>query len=617
MKAIKYFSCIVLLVISSRIYSQIPDTIWTKTFGGSNADGCYSGQSTNDEGYIITGYTRSFGSNERDVWLIKTNSFGDTLWTKTFGGSNDDIGYSVQQTTDGGYIITGNTLSFGAGSNDVLLIKTDSSSNIQWTKTFGGMSPDGGRSVQQTIDGGYILTGSTKSFGAGAYDVWLLKTDSFGDTLWTKTFGGIADDGGRSIQQTSDGGYIIVGYTISFSAGLSDVWLIKTDASGEILWTKTFGGSDGEGGYSVEQTSDSGYVLTGANMGDVWLIKTNALGDTLWTKTFGGSNEDIGLSVQPTKDNGYIVTGYTLSFGSGNNDVWLIKTDAFGDTLWTKIFGGSVADIGYSVEQTESGGYTIFGFTGSFGAGAGDVWLLRLESDLPANVQIDFFPAVDTALVSGGCTTPEFTCKNLVSTNYKDSISIEPGFNTYFYYFDSSGTQIPLDNYYFLVIDSLNEYDYELWFHPKSYPPFDPVLIEFDSTFFSDRNNFNIQLVVKKDGLKIDSLSQPFHADFGLSVDDSGIIPNEFSLSQNFPNPFNPVSSIQYAIGSRQFVTLKVYDILGKEVTTLVNEEKQPGTYEVEFNIHSDEGRNLSSGIYFYQLQAGNYLETKKMVLIK
>ena len=134
MKAIKYLSCILLFGFSSQIYSQIPDTIWTKTFGGSDDDGCYSGQSTKDEGYIITGYTRSFGSSERDVWLIKTNSFGDTLWTKTFGGSNDDIGYSVQQTTDGGYIITGNTLSFGAGSNDVLLIKTDSSSNIQWTK---------------------------------------------------------------------------------------------------------------------------------------------------------------------------------------------------------------------------------------------------------------------------------------------------------------------------------------------------------------------------------------------------------------------------------------------------------------------------------------------------
>ncbi|HSW56519.1 MAG TPA: T9SS type A sorting domain-containing protein, partial [Ignavibacteriaceae bacterium] len=163
----------------------------------------------------------------------------------------------------------------------------------------------------------------------------------------------------------------------------------------------------------------------------------------------------------------------------------------------------------------------------------------------------------------------------------------------------------------------------------KSYPPFDPVLIEFDSMFFSDQNKFNIQLVVKKDGLRIDSLSQPFHADFGLSVDDSGIIPNEFSLSQNYPNPFNPVTNIGFTISDFGFVSLKVYDILGNEIATLVSEEKQPGNYEVEFNInsHSGEVRNLSSGIYFYQLlvsalqskdgKAGDYTQTRKMILLK
>jgi hypothetical protein len=235
----------------------------------------------------------------------------------------------------------------------------------------------------------------------------------------------------------------------------------------------------------------------------------------------------------------------------------------------------------------------------------------------PQNVDIQFYPPVDTALVNGGCTTPEIICKNLSSTNERDSISIEPKFNTYFYYFDSTGTQIPLDNFYFLVIDSLDEYDYEVWFHPKSYPPFDPIPIEFDSTFFSEQNKFNIQLVVKKDGMRIDSLSQPFHADFGLLVDDSRIISNEFNLSQNYPNPFNPSTVISYQLPVSGMVTLRVYDILGNEIATLVNEEKQPGTYEAEFSIHLYEGRNLSSGIYFYQLKAGDYTQTRKMILLK
>ncbi len=181
------------------------------------------------------------------------------------------------------------------------------------------------------------------------------------------------------------------------------------------------------------------------------------------------------------------------------------------------------------------------------------------------------------------------------------------------------GNIVQVDKYYFIVTDLFNQYEYELWFHPKSWPPFDPILIPFDSVFYFQQYSFNIQLAVKLNGVPIDSLSQFFKAEWGLSVDGEDQIPEEFSLSQNYPNPFNPVTSIQYAVSSRQFVTLKVYDVLGNEIATLVNEEKQPGTYEVEFDAtsHSGEVRNLTSGIYFYQLKAGNYIETKKMVLIK
>ena len=199
-----------------------------KTYGGTSDDYGYSVEQTADGGYIIAGQTTSFGAGNSDVYLIKTDASGNTTWTKTFGGAYSDVARSVQPTADGGYIIAGYTESFGAGSYDVYLIKTDTT----WTKTFGGTSHDYGYSVEPTADGGYIIAGSTRSFGAGIDDVYLIKTDAIGNATWTITFGGTDFDYGQSVRQTSDGGYIIAGYTSSFGAGFYDVYLIKTDANG-------------------------------------------------------------------------------------------------------------------------------------------------------------------------------------------------------------------------------------------------------------------------------------------------------------------------------------------------------------------------------------------------
>ena len=367
---------------------QPPDTMWTKTFGGSSGDYGNSVQQTSDGGFIIAGYTESYGAGYSDVYLIKTDASGDSLWTKTFGGSNSDYGRSVQQTSDGGYIIAGYTYSYGAGNWDVYLIKTGASGDQQWYRTFGGSSADEGYSVQQTFDGGYIIAGYTFSYGAGGRDVYLIKTDAFGNQQWQQTFGGSSPDWGESVQQTSDGGYIIAGLTYSYGAGEEDVYLIKTDTNGNESWSQTFGGSDDEYVSSVQQTSDGGYIIAGntesygAGYSDVYLIKTNASGDTVWTKTFGGYSGDCGMSVQQTSDGCYIIAGYTSSYGAGSVDVYLIKTDASGYTVWTKTFGGSASDLGYSVQQTSDGGYIVAGWTDSFGSGSRDVWLLKTAPDI-------------------------------------------------------------------------------------------------------------------------------------------------------------------------------------------------------------------------------------------
>src|SRR5437867_391901 len=214
----------------------------------------------------------------------------------------------------------------------VMLLSSISPSPAQtvFQRTYGGSGDDYGNAVQQTSDGGYIIAGSTSSFGVGG-DVYLIKTNALGDTLWTRTYGSPFDDYGYSVQQTSDGGYIITGSTGSCGPGCSDVKLIKTNSLGDTLWTRTYGGSFADRGYSVQHASDGGYIIVrstptcGSSDVDVYLIKTNALGDTLWTRTYGGSGNDYGNSVQQTSDGGYIVGGYTLSFGAGSSDVYLIK----------------------------------------------------------------------------------------------------------------------------------------------------------------------------------------------------------------------------------------------------------------------------------------------------
>jgi S1-C subfamily serine protease len=366
--------------------SYAPKVEWSKTFGGERSEAGKFIQQTTDGGYIIAGWTGSFGDGLGDVYLIKTDSSGSEVWSKTFGGTGSDIGYSVQQTSDAGYIITGSTESFGGNSKDVYLIKTDSSGSEVWSKTFGGTGFDVCYSVQQTIDGGYIIGGYTSSFGAGLFDFYLLKTDSSGSIVWNQTFGGENYDVGRSVQQTTDGGYIMTGYTSSFGDG-EDVYLVKTDDSGNMVWSKTFGGAASDTGYSVQQTIDGGYIIAGrtlsfnAGNGDVYLIKTDDSGNMVWSQTFGDTNDDYGSSVQQTIDGGYIIAGYTYSFTTEDGDVYLIKTDASGNMVWSQTFGGENYDASNSVQQTTDGGYIIVGDITSLGDEFGDVYLVMVRED--------------------------------------------------------------------------------------------------------------------------------------------------------------------------------------------------------------------------------------------
>ena len=251
------------------------------------------------------------------------------MWNKTFGGTKGDYAYSVQQTLDGGYIIGGYTESYGTGSGDVWLVKTDSHGNEMWNQTFGGADQNRRSCVQQTTDGGYIIAGYTESYGAGQGDAWLVKTGSNGNEMWNKTFGGTKVDGGRSVQQTTDGGYTIAGY-FAGDVGHWDFWLVKTDSNGNKRWDRIFGGAGYDVAQSVQQTTDGGYIIAGCIDGYPEprgaVVKIDSSGNEMWNGTFGS---ECTKSVQQTKDGGYIIAGYRSSrIIASYYDVWLIKLGA-------------------------------------------------------------------------------------------------------------------------------------------------------------------------------------------------------------------------------------------------------------------------------------------------
>jgi hypothetical protein len=496
------FLIVAYLIFITTSFAQAPDTLWTKTYGRPDRDEGLCVQQTFDGGFIITGYTeiRDQGSGliQWKVYLLKTDEYGDTLWTKNYGSFGHHVGNFVQQTSDSGYIIAGGVTHFDNNVN-AYLIKTDINGNLLWEKSIGGTQYDEGNCVRETTDGGYIIAGYTRSFGAGISDVYLIKTDANGVIDWTRTYGGQLWEQGNSVQETTDRGFIIVGYkTISTSpyGADSDVYLIKTDANGDTLWTRLYGVQEGEyrdEGWSVQQTTDGGYIISGETWRpgalswqiDFYLIKTDAIGYTIWTKTFDGfESTDVGRSVQQTLDGGYIIAGYTNDYPL-NHDVFLVKTNTNGDIVWTKSLGRNLGsypyDEGWSVQQTMDGGYIVVGFGWNYPVSDSDIYLIRLA--------------------------------------------------------------------------------------------FDPTQIEIEA---------------------------------------DNQLPQSFTLYQNYPNPFNPITTIKYSIPVDRFVMLNVFNVIGEKVSSLVDEFKTSGSYHVVF----DAG-NLSSGIYFYRLQVGSFIETRKMILMK
>lgn len=406
---------------------------WLKVFGGKTSDTGRAIAATSDSGYVLIGTThRSWGgevSGDDDILVIKTNELGNVEWKKTYGGSKDESGQSIAITADGGYVLTGHTDSndghfwgMNKGGQDIFVIKLDAEGVVEWKKLIGGSKLDESLSITASDNGDLFLTGYTESNDGdfatmlrGNRDIIVIKLDERGDVQLKRTYGGSSLDNGNNIASTPDGGSVLTGMFFSddgdfngMNQGRWDIFIFKLDERGDVQWKKTIGGRDWDEGCSIAIAADSGYVLTGrtfSNDGDfkglpkgwadIFVIKLDMRGNVQWQKSIGGSSTDEGYSITTTVAGGYVLSGRTSSndgdFTGMNKDlydIFIIKLDPRGDVQWSKTFGGSAWDEGYSVSRTPHGGFVLTGLTSSddgdfdgMNIGSYDVFVIKLDSN--------------------------------------------------------------------------------------------------------------------------------------------------------------------------------------------------------------------------------------------
>jgi len=359
-------------------------------FGGPGNDRAADIRVTADGGYVVAGHTNSFGAGDYDAYLVKLDAQDQVVWAQTYGGEVGDYASAVVQTSDGGFACAGLTSSQGSGKYDVYLVKTDADGNLEWEQAYGGAGDDRALGMRQTADDGFLVVGYTDSKGAGEDDLYLLKTDAKGELVWEKTYGGELDDRARFVTPAPEGGYLVVGDTASFAEGKefsADIYLLKIDLDGNEEWSKTFGTTDTDYGYWLEYTADGGYVIGGYNVTfqvgarDFYITKVDKDGKATFDRSIDNGGYERAGTILLTADGGYLMAGHTETYNVPDSDVWLVKTDGNGEVVWEKTFGGPKKERAFRIQATDDGGYVMAGYTDSFGAGGSDIYIVKIDAD--------------------------------------------------------------------------------------------------------------------------------------------------------------------------------------------------------------------------------------------
>lgn len=361
---------------------------WNTTLGGADYDWANALVQTVDGGFALAGGTWSYGAGGEDMYLVKTNGTGIVEWNTTFGETHWDEAISLVQTVDGGFALAGLTET-GDDTYSTCLVKIDNTGDVEWNITFFREAIGRrGNPLVLTTDGGFALAGYTYPYGAGDSDMWLVKITSTGITEWNTTFGGAEYDSANALIQTADGGYVLAGETGWYGASSHEIFreilLLKTDSTGAVEWNRTYGGHDYFLVYSLVQTTDRGFALAGDTWSDepkddyMQLMKTDSTGAVEWTTTYGGPRKASASSLVQTADGGFALAGWTYSYSTGSYDMYLVKTNSTGAGKWYTTFGGDYGDWANALVQTADGGFVLAGVTTSFGSDDGDMWLVKV-----------------------------------------------------------------------------------------------------------------------------------------------------------------------------------------------------------------------------------------------
>jgi len=600
-----------ILSVSSFAQPQPPDTLWTHTYGGTGNDEGRCIQQTADGGFIIVG---TYNNDAPDIYLIRTNAVGDTLWTRTYGSSYPEWANDVKITTpDNGLIVTGTVCMSGYTNKNVLLLKLNANGDSLWSANFGSDYDDWGKSVCQTTDGGYVITGY-KSFGYFNQDIYLIKTNSTGTLSWERTYGGSFNDQGNCVIQTDDNGFVIAGsYEISSADG--QAYIIKTNQNGDIVWELTYGNSYYDNVYYIQKIApNNGYIVVGrtgiANSnGDILLIKLNLSGSLQWANNYGGSWNDEGYCVRQTvPDNNFIITGRTDLPPGNIQDLYFFKVDPIGNMIWSDTLGGNLHDAGNSVIQTTDGGYAIVGYYTQSALNM-DFYLLRFQGELilPIVLQLTPHNPPITIPAAGGSFQFDIDIANFAASAFIIDVwtSITNPSGTEF-------TIISRNNMNFPAGATISRDDLTQMVPASALPGTYSY-----NAYVRDHNTWETLAEDNFPFTKLPGDGAPAHnegwACYGW--DDAStfdLSPLTFDLSPASPNPFNPSTTLSYSLPVSGEISLTVYDIQGREVAVLFEGNRAGGTYEAVFD-----GSTISSGVYFAVLQAGEFRQTQKLVLIK